>query len=300
MKTIPTPQFDILIPDHAGMCFGVKKAITAAEKLLSREPATILGQLAHNPTVQSRLARKGAKIGSLENLQAATKQVVITAHGASDRDRENWKASGYQVLDTTCPLVHLAHRKLAELVSQGYHPVIIGKSGHVEVRGLMGDFPGASVILNPKEISKLPVKEKFGVISQTTQPIDYVRSLVSEIQRQRSGVEVVFQDTVCQPTKDRQKALVELSKAADLILAIGGKNSNNTAQLARTARGLGCPAYHIESAGEIQPEWLHGVQKLGITAGTSTLDESMNQVIDSLLEGAFSSCAEEESLVSHG
>ena len=182
------------------------------------------------------------------------------------------------MLDTTCPLVHVAHRKLERLVNEGYLAVIIGKKGHVEVRGLVGDFPDATVILSREEIAKIPHVKKIGIISQTTQPIDRVRALVNEIRRQRPKSEVVHSDTVCQPTKDRQKALDDLCQASELVLAIGGRNSNNTAQLARTARQHGCKAHHIEGPDDIREEWLHEVVSIGLTAGTSTLEESLQAV----------------------
>jgi len=260
------------------MCFGVRQAIEASESLLAGKPATILGELAHNPVVESRLSKQGARKGSLAGTSAPTPDVIITAHGASNRDRDRWREQGYRVLDTTCPLVKVAHRKLERLVNEGYLPVIIGKKGHVEVRGLMGDFPDAHVILNREDMAKVPHVKKIGVISQTTQPIDRVRALVNELRRQRPEVEVVYYDTVCQPTKDRQKALDDLCKASELVLAIGGRNSNNTAQLARTARQYGCQAHHIEGPDEICEEWLAGVQTIGLTAGTSTLDESLEAV----------------------
>lgn len=282
MKTIQTPRYQILIAEHTGMCFGVRKAIKATEALLARQPATILGQLAHNPAVKARLASQGAQTGELAPTSgtpsAPTPHVIITAHGASDRDRNRWQDAGYQVTDTTCPLVKVAHHKLAKLVSQGYLPVIIGKDGHVEVRGLQGDFPNARVILHPDDIPTIPHVKRIGIISQTTQPIDRVRALVQQVRKQRPEVEVVFYDTVCHPTKDRQTSLDKLCHTAELVLAIGGKNSNNTAQLARTARGLGCTAHHIEGPDEIREEWLKGITKIGLTAGTSTLDESLHAV----------------------
>lgn len=268
------------------MCFGVRQAIEATESLLSDRPATILGELAHNPVVNSRLSRQGALPGSLDQSAAVSPDVVITAHGASDRDRDRWKEEGYRVLDTTCPLVKVAHQKLKTLVSRGYFPVIVGKEGHVEVRGLLGDFPGARVILSPNDISAIPPIKRIGIISQTTQPIDRVRALVDEVRRQRPEVEVVFYDTVCQPTKDRQRSLDELCEASDLVIAIGGKNSNNTAQLARTARKRGCQAHHIEGPDELKEEWFEGVKTVGLTAGTSTLDESLEAVSKRLQEMA--------------
>lgn len=282
MKSIHTPRYQILIAKHSGMCFGVRQALSTTETLLSEKPATILGQLAHNPSVTSRLSEQGAQNADLTSLSAPTPNVIITAHGAADRDRKRWKSAGYQITDTTCPLVKVAHRKLAQLVSRGYLPVIIGQEGHVEVRGLQGDFPNARVILHPHDIPKIPHVKRIGIISQTTQAIDHVRALIQEVRKQRPEVEVVFYDTVCQPTKDRQNSLIELCTAADLILAIGGKNSNNTAQLARTARKLGCKAHHITQASEIREEWLIGIKKIGLTAGTSTLDSSLHAVAQHL------------------
>lgn len=287
MKTIQTPRFQIFIAEHSGMCFGVRQAIEASEKFLAGKPATILGELAHNPVVQSRLSKQGAQKGSLAETSAPTPDVIITAHGASNHDRNRWREQGYRVLDTTCPLVHVAHRKLARLVNEGFLPVIIGKKDHVEVRGLIGDFPNARVILNRDDIPGIPSVKSIGIISQTTQPIDRVRALVNEVRKQRPEVEVVFYDTVCQPTKDRQKSLDDLCKASELVLAIGGKNSNNTAQLARTARQYGCKAHHIEGPDEIREEWFDGIQKVGLTAGTSTLDESLQAVTTRLQELAI-------------
>lgn len=286
MKTIRTPRYDLFIATHTGMCFGVRQALAATETLLSQGRATVLGQLAHNPAVSSRLEDQGASSGQLADRSAPTRNVVITAHGASDRDRKRWREAGYQVTDTTCPLVHVAHRKLADLVARGCQPVIIGKEGHVEVQGLQGDFPGAEVLLHPDEIVKIPQADRIGIISQTTQPIHHVRALVSEIRKQRPHAEIHFHDTVCHPTKDRQSALEELCRTVDLVLAIGGKNSNNTAQLARTSRQLGCRAYHVVSPDDLREKWFKGVRKIGLTAGTSTLDESLEAVIERLQEMA--------------
>jgi 4-hydroxy-3-methylbut-2-enyl diphosphate reductase len=288
MKTIKTPRYDILIAEHTGMCFGVRQAIETTEAALAQGPATILGELAHNPTVKSRLASQGALTGSVEGKTAPTRHVIITAHGASDRDRKRWREAGYRITDTTCPLVKVAHRKLAKLVAQGCQPVIIGKAGHVEVRGLQGDFPNSCIILHPDDIADIPPSKSIGIISQTTQPIDRVRALVAEVRKQRSGSKVIFHDTVCHPTKDRQASLDDLCRASQLVLAIGGKNSNNTAQLARTARKFGCQAHHIEGPDDIREEWLTGVTKVGLTAGTSTLDESLHAVTFRLQEIADS------------
>src|SRR5690349_11530145 len=127
----------IQLAEHYGLCFGVRDAIAQAEQLARQGPLTILGELVHNPVVRERLARQGVREGSLERTASpATPQVMITAHGASDRKRQEWRAAGFGVADGTCPLVRHAHSQLRLLVSLGYSPVVIGKPGHVEVEGL--------------------------------------------------------------------------------------------------------------------------------------------------------------------
>jgi 4-hydroxy-3-methylbut-2-enyl diphosphate reductase len=167
-------------------------------------------------------------------------------------------------------------------VAEGYFPVVIGKPGHVEVRGLTGDFPEAMVVENASDICQLPFHAKIGVVSQTTQQIDRVRVLARAIQAFHPDAEVRFVDTVCQPTKDRQKALVDLCIENEVVVVVGGHNSNNTHQLVAKAAELGARSYHVEHPDDIQPEWISGVDCVGVTAGTSTLDESVTAVVDRL------------------
>src|ERR1700761_2152339 len=132
----------IQLAEHYGLCFGVRDAIAQAEQLARSGPLTILGELVHNPIVRERLAWQGVREGSLTVRDSvATPQVMITAHGASDAKRAEWRQAGFGVADGTCPLVRHAHEQLRLLVSLGYFPVVIGKPGHVEVEGLIGDFP---------------------------------------------------------------------------------------------------------------------------------------------------------------
>ena len=151
----------IQLAEHYGLCFGVRDAIAEAERLAQQGPLTVLGELAHNPIVRNRLAALGVREGRLDApTAAATRQVMITAHGASDTAREAWKKAGFDVADGTCPLVRHAHAQLRLLVSLGYFPVVIGKRGHVEVAGLIGDFPNAYVIESAGDIAALPASDK--------------------------------------------------------------------------------------------------------------------------------------------
>jgi 4-hydroxy-3-methylbut-2-enyl diphosphate reductase len=268
----------IIVADHFGMCFGVRDAIAQAERLATEAPLTILGELVHNPIVRERLRAQGIREASLDTARSTSQRVMITAHGTSDVARDEWRKTGRIVADGTCPLVHHAHRKLRELVATGYFPIVIGKSGHVEVNGLVGDFPNAIVLSSSEDVSRLPDRPRYGIISQTTQPIDFVREIVGLVRRARPESEVRFVDTVCQPTKNRQSALRKLLKVADAIVVVGGRTSNNTRQLVETCRTAGKRAIHVERAEELNSQDFFGVAAVGLTAGTSTLPETVEQV----------------------
>jgi len=271
------------LAQHHGMCFGVRDALRATHAAAVREPVTILGQLVHNPVVDVQLKMLGVQQGQLEVVTSAkTSSVIITAHGASDRHREEWQRAGHPVTDTTCPLVRKAHQALAALVQEGYHPVVIGQRQHVEVRGLVGGFPHASVLLTAEEVACIPAHARLGVIAQTTQPLDLVLTLVNAIKAHHAESEVRFVDTVCHPTKQRQTALEDLCRSCQVVVVIGGRNSNNTRQLTQKAIALGARAHQIETADELRSEWFSGVSDVGVTAGTSTLDETVRAVMDRL------------------
>lgn len=266
----------IQLAEHYGLCFGVRDAIAQAEQLAREGPLTILGELVHNAVVRERLAEQGVNEGSLaEPKSASTLQVMITAHGASDRQRAEWRSAGFGVADGTCPLVRHAHDQLRLLVSLGYFPVVIGRVGHVEVAGLIGDFSGACVVEQPSDIERLPRRDRYGVISQTTQPLDKVHALVAAIRTARPEAEVRFSDTVCQPTKNRQNALRKLLAECDTLVVVGGRNSNNTLQLVAAATLAGRAVFHVERPDELDPDWFCEAEIVGVTAGTSTLKETV-------------------------
>lgn len=262
---------------HLGMCFGVRDAIQLALDRAKAGPVTVLGELAHNPAVTETLRQNGVRIET--NLARVTTQtVIITAHGASQRAIETTRNAGHRVVEATCPLVHHAHRALATLVNAGFHPVIVGKKDHVEVRGMTGDLQVFDVVLNPEDVSLLPDYPRIGVVAQTTQPIGRVRFLVDLIERKFPESEVRFMDTVCKPTKERQSAAEDLARQCDVVVVVGGANSNNTRELAETCLQF-CPKVHrIERAGELRPEWFSGAETVGLTAGTSTPDEVIREV----------------------
>lgn len=265
----------ILRATHLGMCFGVRDAITLA--LNQAEPITILGDLVHNETVLQELRSQGVKIKH-QVADITTPNVMITAHGASERAVSGIRQRGLNVVEATCPLVHYAHRAVARLVAEGYHPVIIGRRDHVEVRGLTEDLQEYDVVLSEEDVGRLQERKRFGIAAQTTQPIDKVRRLVELIRERFPRSEVRFHDTVCQPTKQRQAAAIELAQQSDVVIVIGGAQSNNTRELVATCSQHCLRVHHVQSANDLHQEWFAGAETIGLTAGTSTPDTVIDEV----------------------
>jgi len=267
------------------MCFGVRDAITLALDKVESEPLTVLGDLVHNETVLGELRRRGVRIVQ-DVREVATPSVMITAHGASQKAMNRVRERGLGVVEATCPLVHSAHKALLRLVSEGRHPVVIGKRDHVEVRGLTEDLSEFDIVLSEADVFELREHAKFGVVAQTTQPIDRVRHLVSLIRMRFPNSDVRFVDTVCQPTKQRQHAAIELAQQSDVVIVIGGAHSNNTHELVRTCFAHCSRVHHVQTAADLRPEWFQGAAVVGITAGTSTPDTSIALIEQWLLEHA--------------
>jgi 4-hydroxy-3-methylbut-2-enyl diphosphate reductase len=267
----------ILRAEHLGMCFGVRDAIEMAVEYAKDQPLTILGDLVHNQTVVADLKTRGIGIAQ-QPAESPTPAVMVTAHGASDKAMANARSLGLHVLEATCPLVHVAHRSLAKLVKDGFHPVVIGKRGHVEVRGLTEDYPEFDIVLTAEEVAQLRERPRFGVVAQTTQPIERVRHLVALIRQRFSNADVRFVDTVCQPTKQRQHAAVELAQHCDVVVLVGGADSNNTRELVATCSRYCSQVHHVQCAADLCEEWFYTAGTVGITAGTSTPDSVIDGV----------------------
>jgi 4-hydroxy-3-methylbut-2-enyl diphosphate reductase len=273
----------VRVAQSLGMCFGVRDAIDLALGLAREGPLTILGDLVHNPDVVARLDSAGAG-RAREPAEVRTPAVLLTAHGTSDRVRLGLIERGLEVHDATCPLVRRAHLALARLVAEGRHPVVIGRPDHVEVRGLVGDLPDYTVLHTEADLDRLAPRmardprTRLGVVSQTTQPLERVRGLVAALRARYPCADVRFVDTVCQPTKDRQQALRDLAEEVDVVVVVGGPDSNNSRKLVELAQSLGRPAHLVASASELRKEWFAGCSVAGLTAGTSTPDAVIDEV----------------------
>jgi 4-hydroxy-3-methylbut-2-enyl diphosphate reductase len=267
----------ILRATHLGMCFGVRDAIGLALEHANAGPLTILGDLVHNPTVLGTLEAKGIAIAQ-EVAAVRTPIVMVTAHGTSERSLARTRALGLTVVEATCPLVRVAHRAVAALVRDGYHVVIVGRRDHVEVRGLTGDLDRFDVVLDEQDVLALEEHPRIGVAAQTTQAVEKVRHIVELIRQRFPRSEVRYLDTVCKPTKERQTAAVDLARAADVVVVVGGRASNNTRELVKTCSRYCARVHHVETAADVRPEWFDGANVVGLTAGTSTPDDVIDGV----------------------
>lgn len=268
---------EVRMAEHYGMCFGVKDAIDLALRLTRQGPLTILGDLVHNPDVVQQMEEAGAVRANQTNA-VETRAVLLTAHGTSQRVKLELRQQGHQIHDATCPLVKRVHLAIDKLVEEARHPVVVGKADHVEVRGLTGDLNEYTVVLEEKDLAALAGKPRLGVVAQTTQPLAKVQNLVAAMRRRFPEADIRFLDTVCQPTKDRQDAMERLTAECDVIVVVGGPDSNNSRKLTELARKMGRPAHQVAHADELRPEWFAGHRLVGLTAGTSTPDPIIEEV----------------------
>ncbi len=276
---------EIVRAEVMGMCFGVRDALAILQGIESPEVVTIHGELVHNERVLNHLHDRGFRQESeISRHQVPSSPVVlITAHGISDVERSRLEAAGKTLIDTTCPLVTRVHDAARDLREKGYHVLVIGKPGHVEVRGIVEDLDRFDVIQSPEEV-RTYAADRLGIVCQTTATSQKVKAVREAIEARNSHAEIKFVDTVCRPTKDHQNALDRMLERVEAVVVVGGKNSNNTRELAATCRSRGVPTLLVQGAEDLDPSWFAGFQVVGLTAGTSTLDATIDEVERALLE----------------
>lgn len=267
-----------------GMCFGVRDALAIAQQVTDPSQVTIHGELVHNPAVTQRLAEAGFQQSGehQRSTQVDTPLVLITAHGISQRERNRLEQANKRLIDTTCPLVRRAHDAAMELQAEGRHVLLLGKPGHVEVQGIVEDLQSFDVIAEAEEV-RCYDSLSLGIVCQTTMPPDLVTDICSQIQLHNPLANIRFIDTVCHPTRRRQAALLELLCRVDAVVVVGGSNSNNTRRLVQLCHEHLKPALHVERPDQLEPSWFSDVATVGLTAGTSTLDETIDAVERALL-----------------
>ncbi|MBU2572758.1 MAG: 4-hydroxy-3-methylbut-2-enyl diphosphate reductase [Elusimicrobia bacterium] len=262
----------ITLASTAGFCPGVKNAIDKVLELAKNSKRAIytLGPLIHNSQVIETLKEKNIHaVNDVSEIKDKNAIIVIRAHGIPPEAEKRLRAQSIEVVDATCPLVKHVHKTIEKYARMGHHTIIVGDKNHAEVVGLMGYAQGRGLVVSgPKEAASLPRLEKANIVAQTTQEEEVF--LAAAAAAREKTAELVVSNTICKPTKDRQKETVELSKASDLVIVMGGKNSANTARLFQICEKLAPSAIHIEKEDELPPELLKDKKAVFITAGAST------------------------------
>jgi 4-hydroxy-3-methylbut-2-enyl diphosphate reductase len=318
---------EIIRASEMGFCMGVRRAVQMMEEAASPErPIFSVGEIVHNPHVVRGLERGGVHqlpgpdevegdIGVATAEAVHEGRIAITAHGVGERAIHELEASGLEIVDTTCPIVTRAQRYAQKFVRDGYHVLLFGDPGHKEVRGILGwtlDAEGVSqaTIARSPELSALRevvasfpegFPNKVAVMAQTTHKIeDFARFVSNLMLLQRDhNFEMHVVNTLCHATTAQQEAAARLAREVDVMIVVGGKKSANTRHLAEVCRDQGTRAYHVEDACEIQPCWFAGAERVGLTAGASTPDYSVDAVearIRALVHARQPSASEERAL----
>lgn len=273
----------ILRANVMGFCFGVRDALAATEQITDPARVTILGELVHNEQILVQLQDRGFRSVSEERRTEipASTDVLITAHGLSDVRRAGLISAGKTLHDTTCPLVRNVHRAAQRLAAEGRHVIVIGRPQHVEVLGIVEDLPSFSVFSRPEDVV-FTDRTKLGVISQSTTGPATAEAVKARIAAVHPDADIRWIDTICQPTKDRQQAVRDLLPEIDVLVVVGGAQSNNSRALAELARLQQVPVFHVQSAEDLRREWFQPEDRIGLTAGTSTPDDVIDAVAAAL------------------
>jgi (E)-4-hydroxy-3-methyl-but-2-enyl pyrophosphate reductase len=276
---------EIVLAESLGFCMGVKRVVDMAYRAIEKadgEQVVTLGPLIHNAQEIERLEKDGVRVADEDSIPENS-VVIVRAHGVTPQAMQALKSRGLKVMDGTCPYVHYSQRKALELREAGYAVVIAGDRNHPEIRGILGYIDDeAYVVKTVEDVRGLPALGRVGTIAQTTISPKKYQAIIDALRERASELKVC--ETICDATEENQKAVRELSAEVDMLYVIGGRHSANSNKLVETAREK-CPrAILIETTGEINPEDLRGVRRVGISAGASTPDWMIQNVVERLRE----------------
>lgn len=277
----------LLVPRPRGFCAGVVRAIDIVQLALQKvgPPVYVRKEIVHNRHVVAELAEQGAIfVDELDQVPNAS-VVVFSAHGVAPAVREEAAVRGLHVIDATCPLVTKVHLEAVRYVREGFTVVLIGHRDHDEVIGTVGEAPGAiHVISSLGDVDALQVDDprRIAYLTQTTLSIDDTQAIVDRLRERFPDLTGPAEQDICYATQNRQMAVKLIATRAELILVVGARNSSNSNRLVEVAERAGTPAYLIESVTDIRPEWVEGCTRVGITAGASTPDRLVTEVIQGL------------------
>ena len=276
---------EITLARPRGFCAGVNRAIAIVNKALEQygAPVYVLHEIVHNTHVVNSLADKGAVfVSSLTEIPSGS-VTIFSAHGVARAVEEQAAALGLNVIDATCPLVTRVHRRVARLNKIDYDVLIIGHRYHPEVEGTRGRALGrVHVISNPDDVTNLRIRNphRVGYVTQTTLSMDDAAHLIRLLRERFPEIDIPDRTDICYATQNRQGAVRELAGRVDLFLVVGSRNSSNSNRLREVAEHRGVRAYLIDSADEIDPAWLEGVSRVGVTAGASAPEVLVREVVD--------------------
>jgi 4-hydroxy-3-methylbut-2-enyl diphosphate reductase len=278
---------ELVLAAPRASCAGVERAIEVVERVLDRfgPPVYMRKQIVHNRHVVADLERRGAIcVDELDEVPDGS-TVVFSAHGVSPAVREQARRKQLRVIDATCPLVSKVHGEARRFAGRGYTIVLIGHEGHEEVEGTAGEVPEQiRVIGREHEVEQLDVPDpgRIAYLTQTTLAVDETTDVVSRLRERFPGIVGPRSDDICYATQNRQDAVRGLASSCDLVLVVGSPNSSNSNRLVEVARRHGCEAHLVEDEGQIDPGWLRGVRRIGVTAGASSPERMVQRIVRAL------------------
>ncbi|OGP11879.1 MAG: 4-hydroxy-3-methylbut-2-enyl diphosphate reductase [Deltaproteobacteria bacterium GWA2_47_9] len=275
---------EIILAKSAGFCFGVKRATKMAfQEAESGNPDTYtLGSIIHNPQVVDKLASAGVSVkNDVENINQGT--VIIRSHGVTLDEIDRARKKGLRIVDATCPFVKKAQDLTTLLREEGYFVVIVGDEEHPEVKSIIS-YGGKDVIVvnSPDKLETLPKKKKIGVVAQTTQSFDNLKAIVNECLGKVGELRVF--NTICGATAIRQDQSRDIALEVDCMIVVGGYSSANTNRLAEICKSIQPNTHHVEVAAELDSAWFSGVKRVGVTAGASTPEWIIDDVVKRIKE----------------
>jgi 4-hydroxy-3-methylbut-2-enyl diphosphate reductase len=283
------PRLKILLASPRGFCAGVDRAIEIVERAIERygAPVYVRHEIVHNQHVVDDLRAKGAAFVDEPSQAPRGAHLIYSAHGVSPAVRKQAADQQLADIDATCPLVTKVHNEVKRMVSEGYEIVMIGHAGHVEVEGTVGQAPDRMALVETvDDVERLEVAdpERLGCVTQTTLSVDDTREILDALQRRFPRIALPKRDDICYATQNRQDAVKRLAQEAELVLVVGAPSSSNSNRLVEVAIKRGARSYLIQDAEEIQPAWLEGATCIGVTAGASSPEFLVQQVVARLQE----------------
>ncbi|MFZ2162974.1 MAG: 4-hydroxy-3-methylbut-2-enyl diphosphate reductase [Sideroxyarcus sp.] len=290
---------ELLLANPRGFCAGVDRAIAIVERalVLHGAPIYVRHEVVHNKFVVDSLNAKGAVF--IENLSDVPPGsiLIFSAHGVPQSVRREAEARGLTVFDATCPLVTKVHIEVSRMRQQGKEIIMIGHKGHPEVEGTMGQSDGGMYLVEtPADVQTLQVQDESNLayVTQTTLSMDDASAIIAALRTRFPLITGPRKDDICYATQNRQDSVKMLAKQCDLVIVVGSPNSSNSNRLREVAKNLNVPAYLIDNASQLKPEWLQGKPRVGITAGASAPEVLVQAVIERLKElGVVTVCEAE-------